>query len=108
MMTLPMVPCPSTDEPRPCLDRLRAELAASSYPAVRHLNCYLDQDQIVLCGIVPNYYLKQCAQSLLLRLSAGLRLQNRLEVTNDRRRNMLVERKPSQDEELCFGIGNDY
>lgn len=68
-----------------CEDRFRAELAASPYPSVRRLHCSLQQDHVVLTGRVPNYYMKQFAQSLLMRLGTGLRLENQLEVTDDDR-----------------------
>lgn len=106
MMTVPTLPFRTTNEARPSVERLQAELAASSYPAVRRLNCYLDQDHVILCGCVPNYFLKQFAQSLLLRLCSGYRLMNHLEVLSDQHR-LNIAPKWCQDEELCIGIGND-
>jgi len=107
MMAVPTLPLRAIDESSPSVERLRAELAASSYPAVRQLSCHLDEDHVILCGRVPNYYLKQFAQSLLLRLCSGYRLLNRLEVLSDQRRINMAS-KPHQDDELCIGVGNDH
>jgi hypothetical protein len=56
--------------------QVRAALRAAGYPALADLDCRLVNGSIVLSGTVPTYYLKQVAQTVVLRLGATLRLDN--------------------------------
>jgi hypothetical protein len=56
-------------------------LRSSSYYALRHLSCELEDNVLTLCGKVPSYYEKQLAQNLVLQqLTDEVILENRLEV----------------------------
>lgn len=57
-------------------------LGASSHLFLRHIECRLEGDAILLEGKVPSFYLKQTAQSLLQSLDGVGRVVNRLEVVN--------------------------
>jgi osmotically-inducible protein OsmY len=61
-------------------DAIQAALAASGYPAIGALKCEVVEGTIVLSGTVSSFYLKQLAQSVVLRLEAAQFLHNRVEV----------------------------
>jgi hypothetical protein len=61
-------------------EQVRAALRAAGYRALADLDCRLINGSIVLSGTVPTYYLKQVAQTAVLRLGATLRLDNRVHV----------------------------
>ena len=46
---------------------MQQQLQCSPYWSVRQLNCYVEQDRVVLRGTVPCFYLKQVAQTLALK-----------------------------------------
>jgi hypothetical protein len=54
----------------------RAALRGSGHIALTGLDCHLVEGAIVLSGSVPTYYLKQLAQSVVLRMRPDLRLKN--------------------------------
>ena len=59
----------------------RHELRQSAYPPLRHLQCDWAERSLVLSGAVRSYFLKQMAQTLVARLSPGVPVENRVEVT---------------------------
>ncbi len=60
---------------------LKAALERGSWPELRSVTCRVSEQQIILSGQVPSFYLKQVAQSLILdRVRHTLMLENRLEV----------------------------
>jgi hypothetical protein len=54
----------------------RAALRNAGYRALVDVECHLVNGSLVLSGTVPSYYLKQVAQSVVLRLARDWRLQN--------------------------------
>jgi hypothetical protein len=61
----------------------QAELRASSYMGLRRVCCCVCEGRMVLCGIVPSYYLKQVAQCVLQkRLGTDFPLDNRLKLAS--------------------------
>ena len=62
------------------LDRAKALLNSSSHRALRSVSCVYYAGVLRLRGSVPNYYLKQVAQSLLLSMESAPRVQNELVV----------------------------
>jgi len=62
-------------------DRAIALLRSSSYHPVRHVSCEVNERVLILRGHVPNFHLKQIAQTVVRELlSDGLVIDNRLEV----------------------------
>lgn len=59
----------------------RHELRQSPYPPLRQLQCEWEDRRLVLSGAVRSYFLKQMAQTLVARLSPGVPVENRVEVT---------------------------
>ena len=57
------------------------QLAQSSYPVVREVDCIYEAGVLTLRGRVPSYYLKQIAQTLVLdRLEGVVKINNQLVV----------------------------
>jgi hypothetical protein len=54
----------------------RAALQSAGYRALWDLDCRLVDGAIVLSGKVPSYYLKQVAQTVVLRLATAWRVDN--------------------------------
>jgi hypothetical protein len=67
---------------RAALERLQS----SHYSALRQLGCEVTEAVIVLTGIVPTYYLKQMAQTIILRLEGIRSMVNLVEVRESDRR----------------------
>lgn len=61
-----------------------ARLSGSSHHFLRHVHCHVEAGLLYLDGIVPSYYLKQTAQSMLQSLEGIDRVVNRLRVVNSR------------------------
>lgn len=67
-------------------DQARAELLASSYVDLRQITCRVHGQSLELHGQVTSYFLKQIAQSMLLRLFQNeLRIVNGLSVNPQRK-----------------------
>jgi len=62
------------------LETIEQQLAATGYTALRRIKCQVDDGVVELRGSVPSYYLKQVAQTAVLRLSDIRQVHNRLEV----------------------------
>jgi hypothetical protein len=54
----------------------RAALRGAGYRALAELECHVENGSLVLSGTVSSYYLKQVAQSVVLRLARDWRLNN--------------------------------
>jgi hypothetical protein len=62
---------------------VQAELRSSSYGELRNVSCIVDNGQYILTGTVSTFYLKQMAQTILLRrLGNPPAFHNRLQVTS--------------------------
>ena len=59
-----------------------SRLRDSSHLFLRHVRCGYDQGRLQLDGIVPSFYLKQLAQSLVQDVQGVERIDNRLTVVN--------------------------
>ncbi len=71
----------------PCLsgdDGLRAAarrlLQSSGYTALRRLRCEVTQAVVIIEGIVPSYFLKQMAQTVIRQLDGVENVRNLVEV----------------------------
>jgi hypothetical protein len=72
-------PSGRTEEPAN-LEHVRSCLRSSSYKAIQHLDCHFNSGELVICGRVPSYYLKQIAQELVLRRCQNERVFNAVTV----------------------------
>ena len=57
-----------------------SRLRQSSYREVRCVTCEFHEGVLTLRGRVPTFYLKQVAQSLVLRMEGAEEINNRVEV----------------------------
>jgi hypothetical protein len=58
------------------LEAIRVCLLSSSYASIRNLDCYYDDDGLVISGTVPSYYVAQLAQELVRGLGQTQRIVN--------------------------------
>lgn len=56
-------------------------LQGASRPGLRNVECQWQHGTLVLCGIVPSYYLKQLAQSLFIADPAIETVENQIVVS---------------------------
>ena len=71
-------PCwPGDDDLRTAALKL---LQPSGFAAVRRLRCEVTEAVVIVQGVVPSYYLKQMAQSAVLRLDGVRSVRNLVEV----------------------------
>ena len=75
-----------TAESGPVRDAAPAELAeriykASHYRAIRQLACQFEAGVLIISGRVPNYYLKQLAQTLIRNVDGIGQIVNQVHVT---------------------------
>ncbi len=56
-------------------------LRDSSYPQIRSLNCTFHDGVLTLGGQVPNYHLKQVAQSAVRSIEGVIRVDNKVTVS---------------------------
>ena len=77
--------------PKPDCDRANAtnvaeiaqqRLKKCSYPALRGVNCRSQEGVLVLTGVVPTFYMKQIAQTLMRSLNQVELIDNRLVVSS--------------------------
>lgn len=57
-------------------------LRRSSYRELRGISCYFHEGVLTLRGRLPSYYLKQVAQTLVVRTVAHCAVVNRIEVVD--------------------------
>jgi hypothetical protein len=55
-------------------------LQSSGYAALRRLRCEIRETDVIVTGVVPSFYLKQMAQTLILRLDGIHTVRNLVEV----------------------------
>jgi len=55
-------------------------LKSSGYAALRSLHCEVTEAVVVVHGVVPSYYLKQMAQTIIQRLEQIQSVMNLVEV----------------------------
>lgn len=55
-------------------------LRDSGYDALRNLRCEVFGDVVIVSGVVPSYFLKQMAQTFILKLGWIKGLSNQIEV----------------------------
>ena len=83
----------TTDRNKSCLadvSRLEAAVATraemqlwhSSYCELRHVRCAFHEGVFTLRGILPSYYLKQIAQTIVSKADAACVIVNRIEVAD--------------------------
>lgn len=69
------------DEVRAWSDEAHDALCHAPYAGLRQVQCRKLNDRLVLFGIVPNFYLKQVAQTVVLkRFGSAIPVENQLEV----------------------------
>jgi hypothetical protein len=61
-------------------DAIIQGLRCSGYRALSDVQCDVMGDVVALSGIVPSFFLKQIAQTIILRMGSVKRLKNHLEV----------------------------
>ena len=62
------------------LGHAREKLLGSGYALLGNLECRFRDGELILTGTVPSYYLKQCAQTVVMSVDGVDRLTNRVEV----------------------------
>jgi hypothetical protein len=70
--------CDSADDA--LCDAALQRLQSSSYAALRRLRCEVNEAVVVVHGVLPSYYLKQIAQTLIQRLDGIKSVTNLVEV----------------------------
>ena len=60
-------------------------LRSSGYAALRKLRCDVREAVVILHGVLPSYYLKQMAQTIVLRLDGIHSVRNLVEVRQSAR-----------------------
>jgi hypothetical protein len=58
----------------------RTALQLSSYAPLRRLRCEVTEAEVIVAGVLPSYYLKQMAQTVLQRLDGIRTVVNLVEV----------------------------
>ena len=76
------VPRPSTSVEEDELVRLVVErrLRSSGYCSVRVVRCFVEDGVVMLFGTVPSYYMKQIAQTVVMKLEVVMQVENHCEV----------------------------
>lgn len=64
-------------------DRVQARLKDSGYPTLSGVEVETHPEIVILSGRVPNFYLKQMAQSIAAQVCCGQRIQNEMMVVAD-------------------------
>lgn len=62
-------------------DAAKLILAKSAYHSIRHVNCTFCNGVLTLRGSVPNYHMKQIAQTSVQGISGVSQIENRIEVS---------------------------
>lgn len=71
----------ATQRDRAVATQARAALQRSNYACLRRVSCDVCQGVVTLSGRVPSFYLKQLAQTIVLRLASDIWvIDNQLEV----------------------------
>jgi hypothetical protein len=73
-------PSPTIDENDDIRLAVERQLRSSGYFPLLQVRCSVQDGVLVLHGVVPSYYMKQQAQSVVLNLGFMIRFQNHCEV----------------------------
>ena len=84
------------------VERAKALLLGSSHQPLRSVSCVYHGGVLRLRGWVPNFYLKQVAQSLLLSMEEAPRVQNELVVGP--RKNSIKRLRPRYGGQMWMGF----
>lgn len=82
---------PTVDSPRAMTrdERLQnsviSELHASAYRPIQTIECHVHEDLVILSGRVPSFYIKQVAQTVVMKIAGVKSIENRLRVENENR-----------------------
>lgn len=69
-----------------CLTHLVQSIyQASHHRSIRKLQCHYEAGVLIISGQVPNYYLKQLAQSLVRHVNGVERIVNQVHVSKPRK-----------------------
>lgn len=80
-MATSLLPKPETIRPsQPICAVVMAALRSTGYRLLANLQCEVQDGIVKLSGSVPSFFLKQMAQSVVLRLDQVKRVENSLEV----------------------------
>lgn len=60
------------------------KLAKTGYPSLQNVHCETREDTLILSGVVPSYYMKQVAQTVVGKIDGIKHIENRLEVRSPR------------------------
>lgn len=88
MITVPTHAEPVVDLPQtPARDvriesSVKSELHSSGYRSLREIDCHVHEDMVILSGIVPSFYMKQIAQTVVMKIDGVNGIENRLRVEN--------------------------
>ena len=84
-----VVPRPSASVEEDELIRLAVEtlLQSSNYYPVREVRCFVEDGVVMMFGTVPSFYMKQTAQTLVMKLEVVIRVENHCEVVSPSHRN---------------------
>jgi osmotically-inducible protein OsmY len=73
-------------------DRALQALRRSGYRVLWEVKCDVAGGVVSLSGVVPNFFLKQIAQTIILRMGSGKQLANNLQVQSTYCESGLYER----------------
>ena len=62
------------------LEAIIAGLRHSGYRSLTNLQCEVYGGQVIISGVVPSYFLKQVAQTIILRIGLVKGMKNHLQV----------------------------
>lgn len=80
----PRIPFDKDDWIRLAAERL---LRSSDYYSVRVVRCFVVDGVVMLFGTVPSYYMKQIAQTVVMKMEMAIRIENHCEVKDPSHRN---------------------
>jgi osmotically-inducible protein OsmY len=64
-------------------DAVIAALRSSGYRHLRNLECRVRDDLVILMGILPSFYLKQVAQTIVMSVDQVREVRNVVEVASN-------------------------
>jgi osmotically-inducible protein OsmY len=80
----PLLPARPFDSSALLRSAVLAALRGSGYRSLWNVDCQVQDGLVILSGAVPSFYLKQVAQSLILRLDRVKEVRNTVRVARDR------------------------
>jgi hypothetical protein len=64
-------------------DAVIAALRSSGYRHLRNLECKVREDLVILMGVLPSFYLKQVAQTIVMSVDQVREVRNAVEVESN-------------------------